>query len=216
MFSTASLDSMLRLWDANYLDKEAVLFELGYGINSHAFGQNSMIAVGTTGHHVRLCDMRTGGSSHALKGHRAAVYDVAWNPSNEYQLASCGADKCVKVFDIRKSTALFSCDDAAWGLEYSNLGIVVVRPDGIGINRFDLSGSGLHLPGRGLRGASPFTGVVKPVVDEGYIVWPEGKYVKVWRGGKTRAVKLEGHYRDVKSVGVRPGVGRRFVSFVLN
>jgi hypothetical protein len=220
MFTTASMDATLRLWDANYLDKEAVLFELGYPINSHAFGGNCMIAVATTGHHVRLCDMRTGGklvyfyskgSSHALKGHRAAVYDVAWNPTSEYQIASCGADGCVKVFDIRKSTCLYSCNTEAWGIEYGEMGIVVVQKNGVGIKRLDLKGDSLFYPGRG--GAGQFCGVVKPVIDEGYIIWPEGKYVNVWRprDAKTRCTRLEGHYREVKTVGVRSGVGWRDV-----
>jgi DNA excision repair protein ERCC-8 len=49
-----------------------------------------LIAVGTDDRRVRLCDLKSGGSSHLLAGHAQTITTVAWSPTEEYLLATVG------------------------------------------------------------------------------------------------------------------------------
>ena len=40
---------------------------------------------------VLLCDIVSGGFTHTLSGHRAAVWAVHWSPANEWQLVTGAA-----------------------------------------------------------------------------------------------------------------------------
>lgn len=59
---------------------------------------------------VKLCDIVSGGFTHTLSGHRAAVWAVAWSPASEWQLATGGCDGQLRVWDIRRSGPLHVFD----------------------------------------------------------------------------------------------------------
>lgn len=59
---------------------------------------------------VQLCDIVSGGFTHSLAGHRAAVWAVAWSPSNEWQLATGGCDGQLRLWDIRRAGPLHIFD----------------------------------------------------------------------------------------------------------
>lgn len=54
---------------------------------------------------VRLCDLRSGSTSHELVGHgpRGGINAVCWSPVDEYCLCSGGDDATIRFWDIRKS-----------------------------------------------------------------------------------------------------------------
>ena len=54
---------------------------------------------------VRLCDLRSGSTSHELVGHvpRGGINAVAFSPTNDVHLCSGGDDATIRLWDIRKS-----------------------------------------------------------------------------------------------------------------
>ena len=47
-----------------------------------------LVAAGTDASAVRLCDLASGATAHALTGHTEAVLCCAWSPADEHVLAS--------------------------------------------------------------------------------------------------------------------------------
>lgn len=52
---------------------------------------------------VRLADLRSGASTHALSGHQGAILSVSWSPRDDHVLASGSTDGTVRLWDIRRS-----------------------------------------------------------------------------------------------------------------
>ena len=50
--------------------------------------KHCLIAVGSNSSTLKLVDLKSGSSTHMLKGHRQSVMAVKWAPHNEFQLAS--------------------------------------------------------------------------------------------------------------------------------
>jgi DNA excision repair protein ERCC-8 len=71
MFSTSSVDGTLKLWDANALTP-AHSFSLDSPIHTHAMPPSTtshcLLAAGTDSSIIRLCDMKSGASTHSLSG----------------------------------------------------------------------------------------------------------------------------------------------------
>lgn len=105
IFVSGSYDSHVKIWDANAL--EAVLmFEmegtvLGTSMSKIA-NSHCLIAVHGSMKDVTLCDLQSGGSSHKLIGHSAAVYSCAWSVSSEWELITGGKDGQLRLWDIRR------------------------------------------------------------------------------------------------------------------
>jgi len=59
---------------------------------------HSLIAVATNSSAVKLVDLKSGSSSHALKGHDTSVYVVRWSPYNEFTLATGRYKNCLMIF----------------------------------------------------------------------------------------------------------------------
>ncbi|OQS05071.1 DNA excision repair ERCC-8 [Thraustotheca clavata] len=116
MFATSSLDTTIKVWDANELEI-ASAFLLQDPVHIAAFspvvsGSTAhLIAVGTDRPEVRLCDISIGASTHQLMGHRASIRSLTWSKTNEYQLVSGATDGSIRVWDIRRSgaTACLMC-----------------------------------------------------------------------------------------------------------
>lgn len=62
---------------------------------------------------VVLCDLRTGTSTHRLKGHEGAVRATQWSPRIQHILVSSGRDRTVRMWDVRASQAFFMALDAS-------------------------------------------------------------------------------------------------------
>jgi WD40 repeat protein len=103
-FSTSSFDGLVKVWDTETF-ASVFEFDLGgsvYCCRMHPHG--SIIAASTSTNTVRMCDLRTGGSTHAFTGHDRRVTAVDFSRANEYIFATSSLDKTIKLWDIRKSS----------------------------------------------------------------------------------------------------------------
>ena len=71
-FVTASRDHTIKVWDANTL-KRAFTWNMNEPVNCMEMARKEamhlLIAAGVEGRMIRLCDMKSGASTHTLKGH---------------------------------------------------------------------------------------------------------------------------------------------------
>jgi len=90
-------------------------FSLDHSPYTHSLStlpdSSPLVAVGTAHPAVRLLDLRSGLSTHALSGHNGAVYSVAWSPKQSHVLSSGASDGRVLFFDIRRANAAFASLD---------------------------------------------------------------------------------------------------------
>lgn len=111
VFITAGCDGMVKLWDANEMrpvwsfnlsgsEKSTVVHD---ACMSNIAAEHMLIATANQAGVVRLCDPRSGSGTHVLVGHKNAVLSLSWSPTTPFALASGGADRGVRLWDIRRS-----------------------------------------------------------------------------------------------------------------
>ena len=166
-FLSSSYDHHLKLYATDSLSLSAD-FDLNSIIYSHALSpiaSHLLVACATQHPAVRLVDLRSGAATHSLAGHHGAVLAIAWNPTIEHILASGGADGCVRLWDIRKSSG--------------SLGVLNME-DSTGITGFDGLGAGA----RGRESGKAHQGAANGVTwtDDGSYVISAGhdERVRVW------------------------------------
>lgn len=107
IFCTASKDQYVKLWDSNTL-KNVISWRMNTEINCTAIPVNHssplLVAVGMDGNNIRLCDLKSGASTHTLKGHKGSVLGMEWSPHHPHLLVSCSTDGFIKYWDIRKAS----------------------------------------------------------------------------------------------------------------
>lgn len=106
-FLSSSYDHSLNIYATETFSKSAS-FDLQSIIYTHAvssIASHLLVACATQHPAVRLVDLRSGATTHALAGHHGALLSVAWSPVAEHVLASGGIDGTVRLWDIRKSAA---------------------------------------------------------------------------------------------------------------
>ncbi|XP_059031043.1 DNA excision repair protein ERCC-8 isoform X3 [Mustela nigripes] len=111
MFTSSSFDKTLKVWDTNTL-QTADIFNFEETVYSHHMSpvatKHCLVAVGTRGPKVQLCDLKSGSCSHILQvifaGHRQEILAVSWSPRCEYVLATASADSRVKLWDVRRAS----------------------------------------------------------------------------------------------------------------
>eukprot|EP00298_Acanthocystis_sp_HF-20_P003521 c13868_g1_i2.p1 GENE.c13868_g1_i2~~c13868_g1_i2.p1 ORF type:complete len:396 (+),score=141.78 c13868_g1_i2:54-1190(+) len=113
MFLSAGFDETVVVWDTN-TSKKAIKFPLGCHVYQISMSQiassHALVAVATKSRTLRLCDLRTGTSTHCLLGHQGAIFSTHWSPSCEYLLSSGSEDMSILLWDIRKSNFIMSFD----------------------------------------------------------------------------------------------------------
>lgn len=107
LFATCGADSCVKLWDTNVLGV-ACEFKLAGRVHCLAMSTiattHALIATCSEGDTaLALCDPTSGSAAHRIPGHRAPAWAVAWNPREEHQLVSGGADRSVRVWDVRRA-----------------------------------------------------------------------------------------------------------------
>eukprot|EP00041_Stephanoeca_diplocostata_P002027 m.22835 g.22835 ORF g.22835 m.22835 type:complete len:422 (-) comp12810_c0_seq1:260-1525(-) len=145
IFTTSGMDGVVHLWDANTASVALTFRGLGpngagdtdlerSAIYHHAqspIAGHGLIAVGSTGTAVTLCDPSSGTNTHKLVGHRDSVLAVAWSPSEEFTLATASRDNQVILWDVRRAGARRMLDQyngapnaAHGGIQASHSGVV--------------------------------------------------------------------------------------------
>ncbi|KAI0431683.1 WD40-repeat-containing domain protein [Xylaria sp. FL1042] len=129
-FISTSYDQTLKLWSTEKARLSAS-FSLGSKIYTHAISpiaSHLLVACGTQHPSVRLVDLRSGSSIQSLTGHGGAILATAWSPRQEHVLATGGVDGTVRIWDIRRASALIGMLDRedSLGLYYNGL----LRNDG--------------------------------------------------------------------------------------
>jgi histone-binding protein RBBP4 len=120
---SGSDDAQICLWDINAPAKNKVLeaqqiFKVHEGVvEDVAWHLRHEYLFGSVGddRHLLIWDLRTSAANkplHSVVAHQGEVNCLAFNPFNEWVLATGSADRTVKLFDLRKITSAlhtFSC-----------------------------------------------------------------------------------------------------------
>ncbi|KAI0156949.1 WD40 repeat-like protein [Xylariaceae sp. FL1272] len=124
-FLSTSYDQTLKLWSTDDARLSAS-FNLGSKVYTHSISpiaDHLLVACGTQHPSVRLVDLRSGTAIQSLAGHGGAVLATAWSPRHEHVLASGSVDGTVKIWDIRRASAMIGMLDHedSLGLYYNGL-----------------------------------------------------------------------------------------------
>nr|CAB3243396.1 CKN1 Cockayne syndrome 1 homolog [Phallusia mammillata] len=113
LFVTSSLDGTIKIWDTNKL-KPAETMQISSPIYNHHLSPTAtthlLIAAATTSR-VRLADIRSGSTTHMLRGHVGNVLCVRWSPKDEFHLASGSVDNKVLMWDVRHAKSILRTFD---------------------------------------------------------------------------------------------------------
>ncbi|KAI9492454.1 DNA excision repair protein ERCC-8 [Zychaea mexicana] len=113
MFVSSSSDNTIRVWDTNSMTP-ACVFDLESHVHCQAISpvaSHCLVASAADEPRIRLCDLKSGASTHSLTGHNGSVLSVAWSPRQDHVLYSGGNDGTVRVWDIRRArSCLMSLD----------------------------------------------------------------------------------------------------------
>lgn len=104
LFITSAMDKRLKLWDSNRM-KPVETFHFEGRVYQHhlstAPAKQCLIAVASSINQVQLVDVRSGSSTHELRGHNAQALCCKWSPREEYLLATGSCDNRVLMWDVR-------------------------------------------------------------------------------------------------------------------
>ncbi|GAB4816816.1 hypothetical protein N2152v2_003862 [Parachlorella kessleri] len=113
LFVTGGYDNEVKVWDTNSL-AVAAGFTLSGRVHAVAMSPcattHCLVAVGQAKPQVMLCDVTSGGFTHTLSGHRAAVWAVHWSLQTEWQVMTGGCDGQLRLWDIRRAGPLHIFD----------------------------------------------------------------------------------------------------------
>lgn len=147
MFVTSSMDKSVKVWDSNTL-QVAEEFSFSFGINCHHMSaiarKHCLVAVACDASKIFLCDLKSGSSSHVLKGHKKSVVSVCWSTRSEHVLASGSSDNRILLWDVRKASSCMASLD-----QHNGKGIAISNSSTTAhnghINGLTFSSDGLHL-----------------------------------------------------------------------
>jgi hypothetical protein len=172
----------VKVWDAHSC---RVVADINCGANvfaarmppsSTAGAAHCLVAVGSAAAEVALVDLRACSPAHRLAGHGAGgVLAVDWSPRCEWVLATGGADRAVRLWDVRRSGACFASLD-----EHGRAGDQA-RGAGVAFRGAPAEWAG----GAGVAGARAHEGAVV-----GLRFSPSGRHLVSVAGGGARPLKV--------------------------
>ncbi|XP_063396376.1 DNA excision repair protein ERCC-8-like [Mytilus trossulus] len=147
IFTTSGTDKLLKVWDTNNLIPVDE-YEFSGIVYQHDLSpvatKHCLIAVGCQSSRLKLVDLKSGASSHMLKGHQSSIYCVKWSPKDEFILASGGADNRVLLWDVRSAKGAMKVLDQYNGKAPSDNTTGNTAHHGA-INGLTFTSDGLHL-----------------------------------------------------------------------
>lgn len=147
IFLTSSMDGKLKVWDTNALIP-AEEFVIDKAVYSHHISpvatQHCLIAVGSMSSKIKLCDLKTGSSSHILKGHKGPVVSVQWSNKEEFLLVSGSRDGKVLMWDVRQASSCLKSLDQHNGEKTASISSVDTAHTG-DVNGLCFTDDGLFL-----------------------------------------------------------------------
>ncbi|KAF2842880.1 WD40 repeat-like protein [Patellaria atrata CBS 101060] len=166
-FLSSSYDHTVKIHSSETLTSSATfnLESIVYSHDMSPIAQHLLVACATQNPTIRLVDLNSGASSHALVGHSGAVVSVAWSPVDDYILASGGTDGTVRFWDIRRSA--------------SELGVLDME-DAVGIHGYDGKGTSARPRGRGKAHSGVVNGVVWSEDGRHLVTTGHDQRVRVW------------------------------------
>ncbi|XP_052264673.1 DNA excision repair protein ERCC-8-like isoform X2 [Dreissena polymorpha] len=149
LFTSSGTDCLLKVWDTNRL-KPADEYQFSGLVNSHHMSpiatKHCLIAVATNSSTVKLVDLKSGSSTHSLKGHDTSVFVVKWSPHNEFTLATGGGDGKIMLWDIRNAKgSLIQFDKYNGTPPQENFEHSSCIAHNIAVNGLQFSADGLYL-----------------------------------------------------------------------
>lgn len=222
IFCTASRDQLVKLWDANTL-KTAITWRMNSSVNCTAIPTNHasplLVAVGMDGNNIRLCDLKSGASTHTLRGHKGSLQSMQWSPHNSHMLASGSSDGYIKYWDIRKASPclkslaysnfenLKSHSGSVKGIAFTSDGLWMVSVGGDDVIRLWDAYSGTYT---GVQAAWEYGGVynrIKPVITNSTdtrrptLFLPNNKHIKEFDLSTLNSTQNHfGHYGTVNCI----------------
>ncbi|KAF3760802.1 WD40 repeat-like protein [Cryphonectria parasitica EP155] len=117
-FLSSSYDQTLKIWDTSTVLMSGT-WDMGSKIYTHAISpiaQHLLVACGTAHPAVRLVDLRSNAAVQTLVppgqiSGGGAVLSLAWSPRHEHVLASGTLDGAVRIWDVRRASALLGLLD---------------------------------------------------------------------------------------------------------
>ena len=141
------MDGSVKVWDTNAL-QSVENFTFKDMVYRHQMSpiamSHSLVAAACKDSRIYLADLKSGSSSHILKGHQEAVLSLAWSTRDPFILVSGGSDNRVLLWDIRMASGAMLELDQHNGKQTSEFAKYKTAHNGH-VNAMSFTSNGLYL-----------------------------------------------------------------------
>ncbi|KAL4437310.1 hypothetical protein ABPG75_004449 [Micractinium tetrahymenae] len=139
LLASGGADKCVRLWEPSTATPTATLHGAFEGINAVAFTSDTRLVLGAENKQaVRVWDVSSGRLRLSLTGHSGKVTGVACSPADPHAVATCAADRTIKMWGLEKGYCLrtLMCHSSCNALALSADGGLIVSGHFDGALRF--------------------------------------------------------------------------------